>query len=66
MTTEIKTKHCVMFLSRHSLSVITVYYNQYSLFDIELSGFAHRYGDGDKLMDLTDKQALKIVGVDIL
>lgn len=66
MTTEIKTKHCVMFLSRLSSSTVTVYYNQYSLFDITVSGISHRYGVGDKLMDLTDKQSLKIVGVDII
>ena len=64
--TTIKNKHCVMFLSNHRSSVITVYYNQYSLFDIEITGLIHRYGEGDKLMDLNDKKALIVIGIDTI
>lgn len=66
MVNEIKNKHCVMFLSKHNSSEITIYYNQYSLFDIKIDGFFHRYGEGDLLMDLTDKKALKVIGVDTI
>ena len=66
MVNEIKTKHCVMFLSRHSSSTLTVYYNQYSLFDITIIGLSHRYGEGDKFMDLDDKKGLKVIGVDTI
>ena len=69
MVTEIKTKHSIMFLSTNTNPyryTIIVYYNHYSLFDFNLEGLSHRYGDGDPKMDLTKKKGLKVIGVDII
>jgi|GEM_PF-7103022 hypothetical protein len=69
MITEIKNEYSTMFLSTNSIPyryTIIVYYNHYSLFDINLEGLSHRYGEGDSRMDLNSKKGLKVIGIDFI